>query len=172
VYFNGFPTVSAVIVDVGQSKTFEVDALALGNEPPWTLAVEDATILGQPDQYLSFTMVGGNNQGGVTAIAAHSGDRFQVTVKMLKDPATAPGSPGWGLGLVVNYAGLNPQASTAGHYWPFLVLTSSQASALGITMTETVHPRVAERLARRSRPRVHPLVPRSRFLDPLLPLFR
>jgi hypothetical protein len=168
VYFNGFPTVSAVIVDVGQSTTFEVDALALGSEPAWTLAVEDATIPGQTDQYLSFSMAGGNNQKGVGVVAAQSGDHFQATVTMLKDPATAPNSEGWGLGLVVNYAGLDPQTSTAGHYWPFMVLTSAKASQFGITMTEVQPPHLARRLSRRPYPRV----PRARFLDPILSLFR
>ena len=172
VYFNGFPTVSAVIVDVGKSTTFEVDALALGNEPTWTLAVEDATVLGQPDQYLSFTSAGGNNVNGVGAVAANSGDRFQVTVEMQKDPATAPGSLGWGLGLVACYDGLNPQAATRGHFWPFLVLTPAEASSLGVTMTESIPQHVVERLAARTRRHAHPTVRRSRFLDPLVPLLR
>jgi hypothetical protein len=172
VYFNAFPTVSAVIVDVGQSTTFEVDALALGSEPTWTVAVEDATILGQPDQYLAFAIAGGTTVNGVSSIAANSGDRFQVTVQMLKDPGMAPDSPGWGLGLVVNYNGLDPQASTSGHFWPFLVLTSAEATSFGITMTESVPRQVVERLARRAHARTHATVARSRFLDPLLPLLR
>lgn len=176
VYFNAFPTVSAVIVDVGKSQTFEIDALALGNEPTWTVAVEDATVLGQPDQYLSFSIQGGNNTSGVGAIAANSGDHIQATVTMLKDPASATNGFGWALGLVLSYAGLNPQASTRGHFWPFLVLTPALATQYGITMTESLGPHVVQRLARGARPRVgprvDPRVSRSRFLDPLLPLFR
>jgi hypothetical protein len=172
VYFNGFPTVSAVIVEVGKSTTLEVDALALGNEPTWTLAVEDATVFGQPDQYLAFSIAGGNNVSGVSAVAANSGDRFQVTVDMLKDPATAPGSLGWGLGLIACYNGLDPQTATGGHFWPFLVLTSAEAASFGVTMTESVPWRVVDRLAPRTRRHAHPTVPRSRFLDPLLPLLR
>ena len=172
VYFNAFPTVSAVIVDVGQSTTFEVDALALGTEPAWTLAVEDATVLGQPDQYLSFSIEGGNNVNGVGAIGATSGDTFQVTVQMLQDPATAPSSLGWGLGITASYNGLDPQAATRGHIWPFMVLTSAEAAQFGITMAESLPHHVVEQLARRARRRAHPTVPRSRFLDPLLPLLR
>ena len=62
-------------------------------------------------------------------VAAQSGDHFQATVTMLKDPATAPHSEGWGLGLIACYAGLNPQTSTAGHYWPFIVATPAEAAS-------------------------------------------
>ncbi len=172
VYFNGFPTVSAVIVDVGKSTTFEVDALALGNEPTWTLAVEDATTFGKPDQYLAFSIAGGNNVSGVGVVAANSGDHFQVTVEMLKDPGSAPGSLGWGLGIVACYDGLDPQASTMGHYWPFMVLTPAEASQNGVTMTESVPKHVLERLTRKAARHARPIVPRSRFLGPLLPLLR
>lgn len=169
VYFNAFPTVSAVIVDVGKTQTFEIDALALGSEPTWTVGVQDATVPGQADQYLAFSSAGGTNVNGVTAISANSGDQIQVTVSMLKDPATAPGSLGWGLGLVTSYAGTNPAAATAGHFWPFIVLTTAEATADGITMSESVPFHGDKRLAL---PRVRAKVPRSRFLDPLRPLFR
>jgi hypothetical protein len=136
IYYNAFPTVSAVIVDVGKSQTFEVDALATGSMASWTVAVADSTDQTGQTTYLSFSIAGGQTQKDVGYLQMSSGQTAQVTVTMLKDPSTAQGSEGWGDATVYSTNGTNPQTATSGHFWPFIVLTSAQAKMNGITMTE------------------------------------
>jgi hypothetical protein len=154
VYFNAFPTVSAVIVsDVGASTTFEVDALALGAEPEWTVAVEDIT--GELDHssttYLSFAIAGGTTEQDVGVIAATSGTKLAVTVTMLADPSKLADSPGWAQALVLSLNGTNPGAATSGNYWPFIVLTQEQANNYGISMMERIPSHVLARMHERTR---------------------
>ncbi len=136
VYFNAFPTVSAIIVDVGQSETFTVDALATGTMAAWTVTATDATDSSGQTTYLSFSVAGGTNANNLGYKQMTSGESVQVTVKMLIDPSTMSGSEGWGDGIIVSTNGSNPQTATSGHFWPFIVLTSAEATKYGITMME------------------------------------
>ncbi len=129
VYFNAFPTVSAVVVDVGQSKTIEVDALADGAMGAWTVGVQDATNQSGTTPYLSFTIPGSvnNPQLGPT-VQMTSGSKIEVTVTLEADPGSTPDQVATGIMLSLN------SAHTAAHYWPFIALTPAEASTDGITM--------------------------------------
>ncbi len=167
VYFNAFPTVSAVIVSaVGASTTFEVDALALGNEPEWTVAIEDLTgdLFKSSTTYLSFAIAGGTTENDVGVVAASSGAKLAVTVTMLADPSKLADSPGWAQGLVLSLNGTNPSAATSGSYWPFLVMTQEVANNYGITMMD----RIPSGVLARMREQAHAALTRPgrpRFLD-------
>jgi hypothetical protein len=171
VYFNAFPTVSAVIVPaVGSGTTFEVDALALGAQPPWSVIARDLTgaLHNSPDTFLSFSIAGGQSipqVNGASVITAKSGDKLQVTVTMLADPATAPGSLGWGTGGLVS-ANSPPGAAppTAGNTWPFVVLTQAEATNLHITMMDPIPSHVLALARERAHARGHA---RPRYLDGL-----
>jgi hypothetical protein len=154
VYFNAYPTVSAVIFSgVGASTTFEVDALALGSIPSWNIEVWDvsgALVGDSSTAYVSFAVTGGLNGNNVGTGSVKSGDKVQVTATMLADPSTIPDNPGWGTGAVYSYDGPSAAQSTLGHMWPFIVLTQAVASEYGITMTEAVPRATMERMAARA----------------------
>jgi hypothetical protein len=156
VYFNAFPTVSALIFsDVGASVSFEVDALAVGSMGSWTIEVADMTgpLAGSSTVCVSFAVTGGLNGNNVGTGSVTSGDKVQVTATMLVDPSTLPENPGWGTGAVYSYNGARASQSTAGNIWPFIVMTQQVATQDGFTMTEVVPPHLAARMAAQARKR-------------------
>jgi hypothetical protein len=168
VYFNAFPTVSAVIVNVGQTQTFEVDALALGTEPAWSVILEDITDPTQTTSYFAFTITGGQTAGNVALKTATSGAKLAASVKMLVDPATIANGPGWGYAVALSLNGLNPNAATSGNYWPFIIMTQATATKYGITMMDGLHHipvPVFARMAEDARARAHDPRTRSLLLD-------
>jgi hypothetical protein len=131
VYFNAYSKDSVVILDVGQSKTIEVDALADGAMAPWTVIAQDWTDPTGATQYLTFTIQGGTSTALGPQIQVKSGDRIQLTVTMVADPVNAQN--GEGDAVLVSANGTSATA-TAAHFWPFVVMTSAQASKWGVTM--------------------------------------
>jgi hypothetical protein len=154
VYFNTFSLVSAVVVDVGQSKTIEVDALADGTMGDWTLLPEDWTIPNDPSMttpYVTFSIEGGTTTSMGPQIQVKSGDKIQLTVTLMADPGTSS-QTGEADAVLVSANGTE-QTATAAHFWPFIVLTPAEATQYGVTMMKrhNAHPRKAShRRGRRS----------------------
>jgi hypothetical protein len=151
VYFNAYTADSVVVMDVGASKTIQVDALADGVMAPWTLVPQDWTPSTTP--YLSFTIQGGMNTDAGTQIQVQSGQSIQLTITLLADPSTSPNLEADG---VVVSANGDMTTATAAHFWPFIVVSTAQADDAGITMMRQgpVRPRrlsKAERLSRLAR---------------------
>ena len=131
VYFNAFPTVSAVVVDVGKSKTIEVDALADGAMSAWSVTPVDMTDQSGQTTYLSFTMPGSTSTMYGPEVQISSGGKIELTVTMVKDPGQSQDQVGTGV-LFSTKGSL--ASATAGHYWPFIVVTTAEAAKDGITM--------------------------------------
>jgi hypothetical protein len=133
VYFNAFPTVSVVVVDVGKSKTIEVAALADGPMAPWTVLAQDWT--DPVKQYVSFSIAGGTDTDAGPEIQMKSGDTVKLTVTLLADPGNTPGGEA---DAVLVSANGPPNTATAAHFWPFVVLTTAEAQDAGVTMMKRV----------------------------------
>ena len=132
VYFNAYSKDSVVVMDVGQSKTVEVDALADGPIAPWTVFPEDWTSVSST--YLSFSIQGGNDAG---IVQVQSGDRIQVQVTLLADPSTAP--YGEADAVLVSANAQTGAEVTKAHFWPFIVLTTAEAAKEGVSTMRRPH---------------------------------
>jgi hypothetical protein len=132
VYFNAFPEQVDVIENVGDSMTITVDALSDAAMGAWTVSAQDWS--GGTSPYLSFTIQGGTtNDAGTPSIQVQSGDRIQVTVKLLADPSTAPNQEADGAIVSVN------SGQTAAHFWPFFSLTPAEATGAGLSRVPRHH---------------------------------
>jgi hypothetical protein len=139
VYFNAFPTTPVVQLDVGQSQTIEVDALADGAMAPWILLPQDWTVSTNNATYLSFSIQGVTTpDGGTPQTQVKSGDKVQVTVTLLADPGST--TNGEADGVIVSANGTQTTA-TAAHFWPFVVLTPAECAQYHCTKTGTDHAR-------------------------------
>jgi hypothetical protein len=127
VYFNAFPVVSVVGVDVGQSVAVEIDALADGPMGAWRVTAEDWT--DPATRYLSFAIGGATQTDAGPALAMKSGDRTTLTVTLLADPANAPAGEA---DAVLVSRDVNGGVVTRGHVWPFVVLTPAEAKDAGL----------------------------------------
>jgi hypothetical protein len=124
VYFNAFPTTAVVQLDVGQSQTLEVDALADGPMAPWTILPQDWTVSTNNATYLSFSIQGvPPSDAGPPQTQVKSGDKVQVTVTLLADPGST--TNGEADGVIVSANGTQI-TTTAAHFWPFVVLTPAE----------------------------------------------
>ena len=141
VYFNVYSQYSVVLLDVGQSKTIAVNALADGPMGPWTLKAEDWSDPNStsPNPYLSFSLQGAPPDGGAD-VSVQSGDQVQLTITLLADPAKAPF--GEADGVLVSANG-TAKTATAAHFWPFIVLTPGEAADLGISMMRHVPSKIS-----------------------------
>jgi hypothetical protein len=135
VYFNAFPKDSVLVMDVGASKTIEVDALADGTMPAWTVLPQDWT--DPTTQYLSYSIAGGTTGDGGPSIQMASGDKIMLTVTLLADPTNTQN--GEADGVIVSANAIDPDDVTAAHFWPFVVLTTATANDAGITMMKRAH---------------------------------
>ncbi len=149
VYFNAFPRVSAVVLDVGDSATIEVDALADGPMGEWTMLAEDWSLPIDPSMtapFVTFAIAGGTSTDAGPQIKAKSGDRIQLTVTLVADPGNTT-QDGEADAVLVSANG-DEQTATAAHLWPFIVLTPTEAATGGVTMMKR-----RAHAHRRSRPR-------------------
>ena len=145
VYFNTFPTTTTVVeLDVGQSTTIEVGALADGAMGEWTMLPEDWTI--PTDQsmtapFVTFSIAGGTTTSNGPQIQVQSGHTYQLTVTLAVDPGTLS-QYGEADAVLVSANGTE-QTATAAHFWPFIVLTPAEAAAYGVSNNRHVggHPR-------------------------------
>ena len=147
VYFNAFSRDSVVVMDVGQTKTVEVDALADGTIGPWTVSAQDWTDKSAIATFLGFSIQGGLNSDAGPEIQVKSGDRLQLQVTLLADPAAA-GYPSADAVVVSAYGTGN--TATAAHVWPFLVMTTAAAADAGVQTMRPVRHARAHRIPRDS----------------------
>ena len=121
VYFNVAPegTSTFIVLEVGQSATFEADAFSTEAMASWTLGgVDWATALKEVnDPLLTFTF------NGEKSVLVNNGDRVQITVTLDADPGQLGGADG----LLLSTAG-PAAAPTAAHLWPILVVTPDEAT--------------------------------------------
>jgi hypothetical protein len=127
VYFNAAPKEAFFVVPVGGSVTFEVDAFATGSTADWTLTAQDWTP--SPSTYLSFSIAGGTDTDAGPAISVNNGSRVRVTASLTQDPGSL--AFGEADGVLVSLAG-DPARPTAGHYWPFVVMSPADARDAGL----------------------------------------
>jgi hypothetical protein len=124
VYFSVAPegTNAYIILDVGQSATFEVDAFSTAATAPWTLSGVDWASAQKEvtAPLLTFTF------NGEQTVTVNNGDKVQVTVTLDADPSQFGGAEG----ILLSAAGPT-SAPTAAHVWPILVLTPDEATFTG-----------------------------------------
>ncbi len=114
-------------MDVGQTKTIEVDALADGDIGAWTVLPEDWTDPTGQSQYLAFSIPGGTAGANGLEAVVQSGGRFQLQVTLTADPSAS--MFGEADAVLVS----TDQSQTEAHFWPFVVLTTAQANDAGVT---------------------------------------
>jgi hypothetical protein len=127
VYFNAAPRKSFFVIDVGQSVTFDVDAFADGPMPDWTLVVQDWSA--SASGYLDLTVEGGEQTSAGPSIKVNRGRTVRITATLLADPSGLP--TGEANGALVSVSGGG--ASVAAHWWPFAVMSRTEAIQVGIT---------------------------------------
>jgi hypothetical protein len=139
VYFNAFSNYSVVVIDVGQSTTIQVDALADGAmSSGWQVTAVDVTDPSGQTKYLSFTIAGGTkDDAGNATKQVQSGDSLQLTVTMVQDPGQSQTEEGDAILLSTDG---DPSTATKDHYWPFIVMTTAEAQDNGVSMMKH-HPR-------------------------------
>jgi hypothetical protein len=135
VYFNASPASSYFVMDVGSSVTFEVNAFSMGSRGDWTLGPQDWSITASNSSaapgYLDFTIAGASDAGGSPSVQVNNGSSVNVTMTLLKDPGNL--STGEADGSIVSVSfSATTQQPTAAHFWPFVVLTPSDASNEGL----------------------------------------
>jgi hypothetical protein len=127
VYFNTYPEKTTLVMDVGTSQTITVHALADGTMPAWTLLPQDWTDYSGQTTYLSFSF----GDGGPTQTQVSSGDAVSLTITLTADPSNTTYQEADGVLVSANSS--DPNSVTAAHFWPFVVLTTAEAAALGAT---------------------------------------
>ena len=121
IYFNVAPegTSSFIVLEVGQSATFEADAFSTAAMASWTLGGVDWASAQKEvnDPLLTFTF------NGEKSVVVNNGDKVQITVTLDADPGELGGADGWLLSTAGPAA-----APTAAHLWPILVVTPDEAT--------------------------------------------
>lgn len=124
-YFNAAPTRSFFTLDVGTSITFEVDAFSVGPRADWKVVVQDWNFEKHP--FLEFSLAGGTFDShryvDGDVVEVNNGSKVSVTMKLLRDPATAYN--GEADGAVVSFTGEMTTAPAS--FWAFSVLTPAEA---------------------------------------------
>ncbi len=109
--------------------TFEVDAFASGLPGDWTVLAQDWSDTTTSTQYLELSIAGGTVVNSVPQIQAHDGATIEVTAKLLADPGALATEEADG--AIVSVTG-DPSNPTAGHYWPFAVMSPADAIEAGV----------------------------------------
>ncbi len=132
VYFNAAPAQSYFVLDVGKSVTFPVQVFSTGPMADWTLSPQDWSPY-TTNPYLTFSIAGGVESDGGVTVQVNNGQTVQVTVTLTQDPGdliTNDGLSGAD-GALVSSVG-DPANPTAATYWPFVVLSPTDAMDAGI----------------------------------------
>ncbi len=133
VYFNVWPSATVLVMDVGESRTVTLQALADGAMPAWMVLAEDFTDATAGTTYLTFSIAGGaTDDAGTAETTMASGDTAQLTVTLVADPGQTPN--GEADGAVVSANNTDAAKVTAAHFWPFIALTPAEAALEGLTM--------------------------------------
>jgi hypothetical protein len=152
VYFNAAPREPFLMIDVGGSATFTVDAFSTAPTSDWTLVAQDWS--SYTSQYLGFSIAGGVDTDAGPEVLVNDGSQVQVTVTLTQDPGSLPN--GEADGVLVSVSG-DPGEPAAAHWWPFVVVRShADARDAGIDAAVGVGRR---RSGATHRPRIH-AVPR------------
>jgi hypothetical protein len=148
VYFNTYPQYSVIVMDVGASKTIELEALSDGTMPAWTVIPEDWTDYTGQNTWLSFSLpCGGTSGSNGPQIQMQSGQKTLLTITLTADPANAPYQEVDG--VIVSANSPDMKAVTAAHWWPFIVLSTAQAGdAGGVMQKRARHAQHAKSLKR------------------------
>jgi hypothetical protein len=152
-YFNAAPRRQVVVVDVGARATFEVDAFSDAGAAAWTLSAQDWSP--SSNQYLSFSIAGARQTTRGPEIMVNDGSTVEVTVTLLRDPGALV--TGEADGAIVSLSG-DPTNPTAGHYWPFIVMSPADATDAGISASTTARHRHPGHFRRVSPRRLPPSV--------------
>lgn len=144
-YFNVYPTDSVLVMDVGQSKTIEIDAGADGDIGSWMLTAQDWTDATGQSLYLTFSIQNGTGAAAGPEVLVQSGDRLELQVTMTADPSGTPYGEADAVLVSTN------QSQTAAHFWPFVVLTTAAARDAGVTTMRHAEGRLAPHVPTRSR---------------------
>jgi hypothetical protein len=127
-YFNASPESSSFYVaNIGEPFTVDVVAWSSGSIGDWNLVVQDWSASMQP--YLDFAIAGSEDTEGGPQVTVHNGSHVQVTVTLLHDPGSL--TYGEADGSIVSFSG-DPEAPTAAHYWPFVVMSPADAADAGL----------------------------------------
>jgi len=136
VYFNAAPSRAFFVLDVGSSATFDVQAFSFGAMKDWTLLAQDWSDSPMPD-YLTFAIEGGREAQGGPSTQVNDGSTVRVTVTLAQDPGGLDTEAADGAIVSVSGDTNNP---TAGHFWPFAVMSTAGAIDAGISPgTTAVH---------------------------------
>jgi hypothetical protein len=146
VYFNAAPNQAFFVLDVGASATFDVRAFSFGTTKDWTLLAQDWSDSATAT-YLSFSIEGGTETQAGPSMQVNNGSTVQVTVTLTQDPGAL--DPGEADGAIVSFAG-DLNSPTAGHLWPFAVMSTATAMDAGISPGTTVVHRSARQSRRRA----------------------
>jgi hypothetical protein len=135
VYFNAYPEKTTLVMNVGDSQTITVHAQADGTMPAWTLLPQDWTDYTGQTTYLSFSF----GDAGVTSAQVSSGDAVPLTITLTADPSSTQSQEADG--VLVSANSTDPNSVTAAHFWPFVVITTAQATSWGATEMKRIHHR-------------------------------
>ncbi|MFI5298361.1 MAG: hypothetical protein ACHREM_09705 [Polyangiales bacterium] len=152
IYFNASPAGTAVLeIEVGASKTIEVDAFSDAPMSDWTLTAQDWTDVSTT--YLSFSISGVTPGDAGPEVQVNNGSKVQLTVTLKADPAGS--SKGEADGVLVSANG-GAAPVTQAHFWPFIVLTPAAATDAGIAKAKHHAPMIGRspvRKGHRAKPR-------------------
>jgi hypothetical protein len=150
VYFNAAPRQSFLVLDVGASVTFDVDAFSTGPMGDWTLSAQDWSD-SVTTSYLAFSFAGATQTDAGAEIQVNNGSTVQVTVTLLEDPGQLDTGEADGAIVSVSREVGNPLAA---HWWPFVVMSPADAADAGIDqgqhMRHLLQPPRVHRVQRKS----------------------
>jgi hypothetical protein len=136
VYFNAAPNQAFFVLDVGASATFDVAAFSFGAMNDWTLQAQDWSD-STTTTYLTFSIQGGTQTSMGPSIQVNDGSTVHVTVTLTQEPGGL--DTGEADGAIVSFSG-SPDGPTAGHIWPFAVMSTADAADAGINPgTKVLH---------------------------------
>jgi hypothetical protein len=136
VYFNAAPSQAFFVLDVGASATFDVDAFSFAAMNDWTLQALDWSD-STTTSYLTFSIEGGMQTSTGPSIQVNDGSTVHVTVTLTQEPGGLDTREADG--AIVSFSG-SPDSPTAGHIWPFAVMSTADAMDAGISPgTKVVH---------------------------------
>ena len=136
VYFNAAPNQAFFVLDVGASASFDVDAFSFAAMNDWTLQALDWSD-STTTTYLTFSIEGGTQTSTGPSIQVNDGSTVHVTVTLTQEPGGL--DTGEADGAIVSFSG-SPDGPTAGHIWPFAVMSTADAKDAGISPgTKVVH---------------------------------
>jgi hypothetical protein len=151
-YFNAAPSQAFFVLEVGASATFDVSAFSYAAMNDWTLQVQDWSD-STTSTYLTFSIQGGTQTSTGPSIQVNDGTKVRVTVTLAQDPGGL--DTGEADGAIVSFSG-SPDSPTAGHIWPFAVMSTADAMDAGISAGTKVMRHVG-RSRRISKPRTRSL---------------